>query len=348
MRARIRFHGPPQCRLRSGATVYRSVIEASARRLFKGPRRTSWNWFMEMGTQVLRQHVATGFKIHDVNGVRRYLGSISFDSPVSRVTISPLSHGSFRGSWFVEANSNSDLTLLYLHGGGYSFYPRDYAQFVARITLAAKSKTFALDYRLSPEYRFPAQLQDALNAYRWLLDKGVNPSSLVVGGDSAGGNLTLALLLAARDAHLSVPALAFGLSPVTSFERDPTRTIGDQDADWIDRRMLERCADWFCDPSERTNPLVSPVLADLRGLPPIYIQAGRAEILYDSIQAFADRAVNHGASVVLEAWNHMNHDFQIFAPYVPQSCQALGRLGEVIQAHIHTPPSPQPARAACS
>ena len=92
--------------------------------------------------------------------------------------------------------------------------------------------------------------------------------------------------------------------------------------------MLEQWADWFCERAERWHPLVSPVWADLRGLPPIYIQAGGAEILYDSIQAFADRARKQGADVVLETWKNMNHVFQMFGPDVPQSAEALRRLGK--------------------
>ena len=133
-------------------------------------------------------------------------------------------------------------TVLYFHGGGYSFYPRAYANFIALITLAAKSRTFALDYRLSPEHRFPAQLEDALNAYRWLLETGVDPDHLVLAGDSAGGNLALALLLAARDSKLPLPALAIALSPPTDFETNHASIVRNQDSDWIDKRMLDQWA----------------------------------------------------------------------------------------------------------
>ncbi len=120
------------------------------------------------------------------------------------------------------------MTVLYFHGGGYSFYPQAYAHFIALITLAAKSRTFALDYRLSPEHRFPAQLEDALSAYRWLLEQGVDPARLIFAGDSAGGNLTLALLLAARESKLPLPALAIALSPpptLTSKLTSPQKRI---------------------------------------------------------------------------------------------------------------------------
>jgi acetyl esterase/lipase len=153
----------------------------------------------------------------------------------------------------------------------------------------------------------------------------------VVAVSLKNGNLTLALLLAARAANLPPPALAIALSAPTDFE---TEHIGEQSFDWIDRRALTLWADWFCDPAQRGDPLVSPLRADLRGLPPIYMQAGRAEILYDSIQAFAEHGKNQGADVTLESWDDMNHDFQMFGLDAPQSADALRRIGEVIDVRV--------------
>jgi acetyl esterase/lipase len=184
---------------------------------------------------------------------------------------------------------------------------------------------------LSPEHKFPAQLTDASNGYRWLLSQGVNPEQLVVIGDSAGGNLTLALILSLRDLNLPLPALAICLSPATNFGGDAP---ADSEFEWISSRMAVQWADWFCSREEYGNPLVSPVNADLRGLPPIYIQAGGAEILLPHIQRFVDRAKEQGADVVLEVWPAMNHDFQMFGYDVPQSAEAIKRIGEVISSRI--------------
>jgi len=334
MRSRIHFHGPARYRTQSAAALCQSIVDASVRRSLKGPRRPGWNWFMEVATQVLKRQLTIAFNMRNINEARRYLDSLIMSPQVPQVRISESAHEYFRGSWFACKNLQSPLTLLYFHGGGYSFYPKAYAEFIALIALAAKSKTFALDYRLSPENRFPAQLEDALHAYRWLLENGTHPENLVVAGDSAGGNLTLALLLGARDAKLPLPALAIVLSPATGFHNDHECVAANEEYDWIDSRMLAQWTDWFCDPAQRQDPLVSPVLADLRGLPPIYIQAGRDEILYDGIKAFADRAKHQGADVVLEAWDHMNHDFQVFGFDVPQSAEALRRIGEVVDAQV--------------
>jgi epsilon-lactone hydrolase len=345
MTARIEFRGPPRYRIRSAAELSRSIVEVSARRAVKGPRLAGWNWFVEVVTEVLRRQTVAAFQMStdNVEEARRYLDSITITSrELSEVSISPVAHQKFCGRWFSNKNLagqhvEQDVTILYFHGGGYSFYPRAYASFIGQITLAAKSRTFALDYRLSPEHRFPAQLEDALHAYRWLLAEGIDPERLIFAGDSAGGNLALALLLAARDSKLPMPALAIALSPPTDFEAEFTETRVHQsqrEVDWIDKRMLEQWADWFCDAAERRNPLVSPVRADLRGLPPIYLQAGRAEILYPSIQAFAARAKEQHADVFLESWEDMTHDFQIFGPDSPQSAEALRRLGKVIDVRV--------------
>lgn len=328
----IHFRGSPRYRLRRAAELSQSILEVSARRALKGPRLAGWSWFIEVATQMLKRQTLAAFQISDVNEARRHLDSVVISSPaLSEVSITPVVQEKFRGSWFAGKNTKPHATVLYFHGGGYSYYPQSYANFIALITQAAKSRTFALDYRLSPEHRFPSQLEDALHAYNWLLQDGVNPENLVVAGDSAGGNLTLALLLKARESKLPLPALAVALSPPTDFDPDH---IGKGDFDWIEKRMLERWADWFCDSTERRNPLVSPVCADLRGLPPIYIQAGRAEVLYPSIQVFADYAQKQGADVVLEAWDDMTHDFQMFGADSPQSAQALQRIGQVVEGRV--------------
>ncbi len=295
MIARIHFTGPIQYRARSAAEIGESILKVSARRMLKGPRQPNWSWLVEVNTEVLKKHVTTAFTMRDIGEARSFLDSVVISSPaLSEVDITPIVHEKFRGSRFTQKNAKAAVTVLYFHGGGYSYYPRAYPNFIALITLAAKSRTFALDYRLAPEHRFPAQLEDALNAYRWLLETGTDPDNLIFAGDSAGGNLALTSLLAARDSKLPLPALAIVLSPATDIGSEHASLVGNQASDWIDKRMLEQWAGWFCDHSQRREPLVSPLWADLRGLPPIYIQAGRSEILYDSIQAFAAHARSQG------------------------------------------------------
>ena len=341
---RIHFNGPVRYRVDSMAAFSRALAKVTARRLAKGPRYPTWSWFTELATQVLKTRMISVFEADNVNESRLCLDSVEIGFPeAGGVRIIPVAQEKFRGSWFTVGGTSSGITLLYLHGGGYSFYPKAYTTFIWLITQAAKSRTLALDYSLAPEYRYPTQLEEALHAYRWLLESGVAPDRLVLGGDSAGGNLTLAVLLAARDLKLPLPRLAIALSPPTDFEAERPSMDRNADSDWIDKRMLLRWADWYCDPEQRRDPRISPQRADLSGLPPIYIQAGEGEILYDGIKEFADRARREGADVVLESWKDMNHDFQMFGPYTPQSSEALRRIGEVVEAHIPVHhPSPQP------
>jgi epsilon-lactone hydrolase len=335
MDARIHFAGPTHYRLRSAGVVGQSIAQVSARRMLKGPRHSGWSWLLELGTEIMKRQVAAAFKMSDVKEARRYLDSfVISSSATSGVNTTAVVQEKFRGTWFAQGNAEPQVTVLYLHGGGYSFYPRAYAHFIALITRVANSRTFALDYRLSPEHRFPAQLEDALNAYRWVLETGIEPEKLIVAGDSAGGHLALTLLLAARDSKLPLPELAIALSPATDFENARASIMHNQESDWIDRQMLKQWADWFCDSTQSRDPLVSPLWADLRGLPPIYIQAGDCEILYDSIQAFTDRARSQGAEIVLETWKGMNHVFQMFGPDVPQSAEALRRIEQVIDSRV--------------
>jgi len=290
---------------------------------------------VEVATEVLKKRIVTVSDFTDAKDARRYLDSALLTLPeLAKVNVSQVAQSKFQGSWFTCKKTDSSVTLLYFHGGGYSFYPSAYRNFIALVTLATQCKTFALDYSLSPEHRFPTQLEEALNAYRWLLENGTDPAALVVAGDSAGGNLTLVTLLALRDLKLPLPALAVALSPPTDFVAEYDSMTRNEDFDWLERRMLGHWADWYCDLDQRQNPLVSPFRADLRGLSPIYIQAGQAELLFDSIQAFADGAKRQGADVVLESWDDMNHVFQIFGNYSPHSKQALQRLCQVMHAKV--------------
>lgn len=332
MFARVHFTGDVLQRLRSATQIAGCVLRVSSRRMRKGSVRPGWNLFTESCTEILKRQVATAFAFTDVKQARAYLDHVEIRSHVlKQVTLTPAEPSGFHGIWFTPKHSTPDLTLFYLHGGGYSFYPQSYANFIALITQAANSRTFALDYRLAPEHRFPSQLDDALGGYRWLLSSGVDPGEIVIAGDSAGGHLTLGLLLAVRDAKLPLPALAIALSPPIGFEIELMDTDG---LDWITKQQVLLWADWFCDPARHSDPRVSLLRADWRGLPPIYLQAGSAELLFKGIQSFANHAKAQGADVCLEAWDGMPHVFQVFGPDAPQSTDALQRIREVIEKRI--------------
>ncbi len=323
-----------QYRLRSVLILCWSMLYITLRRLFRGPRLPNWSWALEASTYFLKAQSAFAFYMPNIVDGREYEDSLTFSSPaVAQIKVESVNLP-VKGHWYQPKAAAGHVTVLYLHGGGYAYYSKAHQNLIALVTLAAESRTFALDYRLIPEHPFPAQLQDAQAAYRWLLETGVAPEHLVIAGDSAGGNLTLALLLALRDAQLPLPALAICLAPWTDVSNPGDSMTTNASFDWVDKRMPAQWADWFCEDTTVSNPLVSPIHAGLSGLPPIYIQSGSAEILNDMICTFADHAAKQGAQVELEIWPNMTHDFQAFGEITPESKEALLRIGEVVREHV--------------
>lgn len=323
----------------SAAMLCQTTAEVCLRRTFRGPRSSSWNIEAEVAIEIARRQLLTAFEMNDVEKARHYLDSFAVSSAlISSVRFSKFEYENFCGTWVTPPEPVSNRVVLFLHGGGYAFYPRGfYDNLSAMIAMEAKARLFALDYRLVPEHRFPSQLMDASAAYLWLLHSGVHSADILLVGDSAGGNLALALLLSLRDAKSPLPACAICLSPATDFGAT-VLNMERAELDWITPQMAQTWADWFCDRSQRSNPLISPVNADLRGLPPIYVQAGGVEILLPPMQAFAERAERHGVDIALDIWPEMPHDFAAFGYGVPQSAEALRRLGQVIAQHMSSSP----------
>jgi epsilon-lactone hydrolase len=331
----ITFAGPLRYRLMASAMFSRSVAEVCAARARRGPLLPGWNFAVELITTTLRSRLQEAFRM-EIDDARAFLGSVVISTPeLSRVKRADHQEASFCGTWFEPSNPQPDAVLLYLHGGGYAFYPKAaYASYIASVALAANLRTFALDYRLAPEHKYPAQLQDALSAYKYVSGTVSEAKRIVVAGDSAGGNLALTLLLQLREFGAPQPALVLPISPATEFDVIRGSMVENERYDWIDIRILARFASWFCEPCQMSDPLVSPSRGSFKGLAPIYIQAGRREVLFDGIRAFADQARSKGADVTLEAWDDMNHVFQCFGSYAPQSIQALARATEVIRASL--------------
>ena len=324
---------------RSALVLLGETIRVSWQRVRRGPRLSDWSWMFEVMTCFLRQQERIAFAMPAMAEKRLYTDALVFPSPALRqVQRASITDETVQGCWFTPRLDLQERTVLYLHGGGYAFYSRLHENLIALVALAARARTFALDYRLTPEHAFPAQLEDALVAYRWLLKLGQDPGRLIVMGDSAGGNLVLALLQALRDAHEPLPALGVCISPWTDVESAYESMRTNEAYDWVNRQEVAQFRTWFVGENSSTNPLVSPIHADLRGLPPLYIQAGDAEILIDMIRAFARIAHEQGAKVELEVWEQMNHDFQAYGTAMPQSAQALSRLGQVINTALTVSP----------
>jgi acetyl esterase/lipase len=250
----------------------------------------------------------------------------------------PASANGVPGEWITAPNSSDAATIFYLHGGGYTIGSvNTHADMVSRICRASGARAFSLDYRLAPENPFPAAVEDATKAYRWLLGQGIRPESIVISGDSAGGGLSLATLLSLKDAGDPLPGAAVLLSPWTDLlatgESMKTRKAADP---MINPDLAIQGAIQYHGATPASDPLVSPLYGDFHGLPPMLIQVGDAEVLLDDSTRVAERAKAAGVDVTLEVWDEMIHVFQIFAPMLTEGQQAIDRIGEYVKQHIHT------------
>ena len=236
--------------------------------------------------------------------------------------------------WLIPKDCMDGKLLLYLHGGAYVIGGCDmHRQVVSHIARAGRIRTLVPEYRLAPEHKFPAAVDDAVAIYRSLLDMGIKPQDIIFAGDSAGGGLSVATLLALRDAGDPLPAAAVLMSPFLDItgSGDSMRTRADQDP-WFHPEDLPVVADHYCEPHQRRFPLVSPVFADVEGLPPMLIQVGDDEILLSDSERLADECIAAGIDVELEVWPQMWHVFQFFTRKMPESRKAINKMGAYIQS----------------
>jgi acetyl esterase/lipase len=256
-------------------------------------------------------------------------------------TIEVVDAGGVLAEWVSVAGASGDAVLLYLHGGGYCIGSiNTHRGMAARLAQACRARALNLDYRLAPEHPHPAAVDDAVAAYRWLLDRGVAPAQIVLGGDSAGGGLVMATLLALRDAGHPLPVAGFCLSPWVDLECSGETMTTKADVDpMVGKDGLTEMAAAYAGDHELRHPLVSPLRADLSGLPPLLIQVGTAETLLDDAVRLADRARNAGMDVRLEAWDDLVHVFQAFAPMVPEAVEAIDGIGRFVRERTGAPAS---------
>jgi len=236
--------------------------------------------------------------------------------------------------WQIVPGADEDKVLLYFHGGGFILMsPQTHRALTTRIAQLTKMRVLSIDYRLAPEYPFPAALEDCIVAYKWLLSEGYKSENIIIGGDSAGGNLTLTCLIKLRDEGVELPAGAIMLSPATEFTNESTTMYKNAPTDPI---LADVGLFWwmpsFLAGADPKNPLISPLYADLTGLPPILIQVSTTEMLYDHSTRFAKRAKAAGVDLTLQEWKDMIHVFQSFGLYdLPEAEEALEKIREFIQ-----------------
>lgn len=256
--------------------------------------------------------------------------------PAPDAMITPGMVGGVPGKWVSVPESGSTV-LLHFHAGGYLIgSSQSHRDLGARIARAARARVFLADYRLAPENPYPAALDDALAAYRGLIqDEGVDPANLVVSGDSAGGGLALAALVAVRDAGNPLPAAGVLLSAWADLSLSGDSMTTNESIDpLVNRELLKQMADGYLGEHDPTDRLASPVFAELSGLPPLFMQVGSSEVLEDDSVRIADSVRATGGEVELQVGYEMIHVFQMFADQLPEAQLAIEQIGRFVRRTV--------------
>ena len=260
--------------------------------------------------------------------------------PHRKVQVGPVEADSVPSEWLIPQGAPEDRALLYIHGGAwYMGSTRTHRGLVSYLAYESGVRALSINYSLAPENPFPAGLDDCITAYEWLLQDGISPDKIVVAGDSAGGNLTLALLIALREAGKPLPAGAVALSPATDLaytgESMQTRAHLDPILPHLGPSSIIKDYITNHDPCD---PLISPLYADLHGLPPILIHVGDHETLLDDAVRFGERACAAGVEAKTVVWPEMFHVFQIFTPLLPEARRAIDQIAIFIRSRLDDNP----------
>ncbi len=250
--------------------------------------------------------------------------------------VTPVDAAGIPAEWVSWQGTDARRTILYLHGGGYVLEsPITHRSLVCRFVRASNARALVIDYRRAPEHPYPAAVEDALTAYRWLLDSGIEPSRIVVMGDSAGGGLTLVLLQILRDRKIPLPACAVCLSPWTdltgsgesmkkNLRKDPV----------LYAPIISGFARMYVPDGDLAQPSVSPLFGDFSNLPPILIHVGTDEIFLDDSRRVAEKISKTNTPVELKIWPRMIHVFQFLAPIHPRARESIQEIGNFLEKQI--------------
>ncbi|MAT41742.1 MAG: hypothetical protein CL609_05330 [Anaerolineaceae bacterium] len=297
--------------------------------------------WMEVFKPSLRSRIIYGLlklfykpEIIEVAKQRGYLDGMRKGMPSPAHLIpKPVDAGGVPAEWVVSDDEISNQVVFYLHGGAYvTRMPVLHRSFLHLLANESDAQFLMIDYRLAPEFPFPAALDDALTAYRWLLNQGYDPKQIVFAGDSAGGGLTLATLIAARDRGYPLPASAILLSPWTDLlgTGDAIQELAEEDV-LLSWQNLEECALDYAGSYDRGNPLISPLYADLSGLPPMLVQVGGSEILRDDSTRLVEKIQQAGGQAQLVIEPFMGHVYPAYAPSIPEAVKAVQQIAAFIR-----------------
>ncbi|PLT35162.1 alpha/beta hydrolase [Bacillus sp. V5-8f] len=266
-------------------------------------------------------------------GLDKLLGSFPLDPEVK---VEKLSVEGIPVEWVAAPNARQDAVFLYLHGGGYIVGSLNtHRDIASKLSRATATRVLVIDYRLAPENPYPAAIEDAVKAYRWVVSSGVSPERIIIGGDSAGGGLTMATLLSLREAGDTLPAAAVLLSPWTDMEGTGESMESRASVDpWLNPEQTRQSPVLYIGSLDPRHPHVSPIYADLKGLPPMIVHVGNDEILLDDSVRLVEKARAAGIDVTFKIWEEMWHVFQQFP--TPEAKQSIDEIGEYVVQKLNT------------
>jgi len=252
------------------------------------------------------------------------------------VTVQKVDANGVPAEWTATPDADASSAILYLHGGGYVLCSLDsHRHLAAEVGRASGTRTLAIDYRLAPEHPFPAPVEDTLAAYRYLLDGGIKAERIAMAGDSAGGGLVVAAMLAIREAGLALPACGWCISPWVDMEAQGASFTDRAEADpTVQKATTQMMAEWYLGGANPRHPHASPLHADLRGLPPLLIQVGAAETLLDDSVALARKAGASDVMVDLQIWPEMIHIWHLYFPMLSAGRRAIAAGGSFVRNAI--------------
>jgi monoterpene epsilon-lactone hydrolase len=283
----------------------------------------------------LREKLASRVRSDDYRQRRKDMDAGFQQYGIARdVTVEPVTANGVRAEWTSTPGDNRDAALLYVHGGGYVIGSLDsHRHLVSEAGRAANAWALALDYRLGPEHPFPAAVEDAVSGYRYLLSRGIRPGRIAIAGDSAGGGLVVAAMLAIRGAGLAQPVCGWCISPWVDMEGIGESMSTKAEADpMVQREGLLEMAGLYLGGADPRSPLAAPIYADLRGLAPLLIQVGAAETLLDDAIRLARVAGAADVRVDLQIWPEMVHVWHLFHPELKAGLGAIKTGGAYIRA----------------
>ncbi|WP_066305010.1 alpha/beta hydrolase [Bacillus sp. FJAT-29814] len=288
-----------------------------------------------MVKQMLKASVTNQTQEFNLEAARQGLEALSAFTPVAPdVKVEKVTVEGIPAEWLTAPNAKEDRVFLYLHGGAYIMGSCNTHRFLAsKLSRSTATRVLLPEYRLAPENPYPSAVEDALIAYRWLVNSGVSPKNIVIGGDSAGGGLALSTLLSLKEAGDQLPALAVLLSPWTDLAGTGESMETRKDADpWLKPEASRATPVLYIRDLDPCYPHVSPIYADLSGLPPMLVHVGNDEILLDDSVRLVDRSRAAGVEASLKIWEDMWHVFQTFN--IPEGQKSIDEIGEFVMSKL--------------